>query len=124
VDWFGAEENRQLAEMAAGGELEQVYPSVLPAEIDVIGIGEHYFVFLPGELFVEYPLRIKALSPKKAYVATLSNGVLTGYLVTEKAEKEGGYDALNSIFPAKGAQVMVNKVLRMLGKSDLSKENE
>lgn len=116
VDWFGAEENKQLAEMAANGEIEQVYQSVLPAEIDVIGIGDSHFAFLPGEMFVEYSLMIKEKSPAKTFVTSLSNGVLAGYLVTEEAEQEGGYEASNSIFPVEAGRVMVDEVLAMLGK--------
>ncbi|NIA28312.1 MAG: hypothetical protein GWP06_00190 [Actinobacteria bacterium] len=116
VDGFGAEENRQLAEMATSGELEQVYRSLLPAEIDVIRIGDNFFVFLPGEMFVEYSLRIKARSPKKAFVAGLSNGVLAGYLVTEEAEREGGYEASNSIFPAEAGRVMVEAAIVVVEK--------
>jgi len=116
VDWFGAEENEELAEMAANGELEQVYQSVLPAEIDVVGIGDNYFVFLPGEMFVEYSLMIKEKFPK-TYAASLSNGVLAGYLVTEEAEQEGGYEASNSIFPAEAGGVIVGKAVAMLEKT-------
>ncbi len=116
VDWFGAEENEELAEMAANGELEQVYQSVLPAEIDVVGIGDNYFVFLPGEMFVEYSLMIKEKFPK-TYAASLSNGVLAGYLVTEEAEQEGGYEASNSIFPAEAGGVIVEKAVALLEKT-------
>ncbi len=115
-DWFGAEENKQLAEMAAGGKLEQVYQSVLPAEIDIIGIGDKQFVFLPGEMFVEYSLAIKEKSRNKTFIASLANGVLAGYIVTEAAEIEGGYEASNSIFPASVGQILVNHVLALLGK--------
>ncbi len=115
-DWFGAEENKQLSEMAINGKLEQVYETVLPAEIDIIGIDDNYFVFLPGEMFVEYSLIIKEKSPKNTFITSLSNGVLAGYIVTEEAEQEGGYEASNSIFPAKAGKVVVEKVLAMLGK--------
>ncbi len=117
-DWFGAEENKQLAEMAASRKIEQIYQSVLPAEINVIGIDDSHFVFLPGELFVEYSLIIKEKSPVQTFVTSLSNGVLAGYLVTDKAEQEGGYEASNSIFPAKAGQVIVNEVLSILGEKD------
>lgn len=122
VDWFGAEENKQLSGMATSGELEQIYHSVLPAEINVIAIGDTHFVFLPGELFVEYSLIIKEKSPVQTFIASLSNGVLAGYLVTEEAEDEGGYEAFNSIFPAKAGHVMVNEVLALLGERGLDKE--
>ena len=89
---------------------------VLPAEIDVIGLDESHFVFLPGELFVEYSLILKEKSVVETFVVSLSNGVLAGYLVTEEAEQEGGYEASNSIFPAKAGRVVVEKVLTMVGK--------
>lgn len=116
-DWFGAEENKQLSEMAANGKLEKVYQSVLPAEINIINIDSNQFVFLPGEMFVEYSLLIKKNSPDNTFVASLSNGVLAGYIVTGEAEQEGGYEASNSIFPAKAGQLVVNKVLAMLRKT-------
>lgn len=114
-DWFGAEENKQLAEMAANRELEKVYQSALPAEINVIGIDSTNFVFLPGEMFVEYSLMIKNNLPGNTFVASLSNGVLAGYLVTEEAEQEGGYEASNSIFPAQAGKILVKKVIDLLG---------
>ena len=114
-DWFGAEENKQLSEMAANGKLEKVYKSVLPAERDVMEIDHKQFVFLPGEMFVEYSLAIKEKSPGKTFITSLSNGVLAGYIVTKEAEQEGGYEASNSIFPSKSGLVITNEVLAMLG---------
>lgn len=113
-DWFGALENNQLAKMSVNGELEKVYNSVLPAEVNIIGLGDTRFVFLPGELFVEYSLWIKDLTNKKIFISTMSNGVLAGYLVTEQAEQEGGYEASNSIFTAKGGKLTLDKVQQML----------
>ncbi len=117
VDWFGAEENRQLAEMSANGKLDEIYKSVLPAEISLIIIDKRNFVFLPGEIFVEYSLMIKEKFPN-TYVVSLSNGVFAGYLVTEEAEKEGGYEASNSIFPSSAGKVMVEKVFYLLERKD------
>ena len=116
VDLFGAEENKQLAGMAANGELDEVYESVLPAEITLIGIGDSRFVFLPGELFVEYSLIIKKHASQRTYVVSLANGTLAGYIVTEEAEQEGGYEASNSIFPAEAGRIIVNEVLAMIQK--------
>ena len=121
-DWFGAEENKKLAEMTASREIDQIYQSVLPLEINVIGIDDSHFVFLPGEMFVEYSLIIKEKSPVQTFVISLSNGVLAGYLVTEEAEEEGGYEASNSIFPAKAGQIIVNEVLTILREKDLHEE--
>lgn len=113
-DWFGALENNQLVKMSLNGKLERVYKSVLPAEVNIIGLGDTSFVFLPGELFVEYSLWIKELTSKKIFVSTMSNGVLAGYLVTEQAEQEGGYEASNSIFTAEGGKLTLDKIKEML----------
>jgi len=113
-DWFGALENKQLVKMSVNGELEKVYNSVLPAEINIVAMGDTRFVFLPGELFVEYSLWIKELTNHKTFTSTMSNGVLAGYLVTEQAEQEGGYEASNSIFPAKGGAHLMKKIQQML----------
>ena len=72
-NWFGALENNQLSKMSDNGELKKVYESVLPAEINVIGIGDTQFVFLPGELFVEYSLEIKKRSTKKTFASGRRN---------------------------------------------------
>ena len=113
-DWFGALENSQLAKMSVSGELEKIYKSVLPAEVNLIGLDDTRFVFLPGELFVEYSLWVKELDNEKIFISTMSNGVLAGYLVTEEAEKEGGYEASNSIFTSKGGAVTIQKIQEML----------
>ncbi len=113
-DWFGALENNHLAKMSVSGELENIYRSVLPAEVNIIALGDTHFVFLPGELFVEYSLWIKKLISKKIFISSMSNGVLAGYLVTEEAEKEGGYEASNSIFPAEGGKITLDKIQEML----------
>lgn len=113
-DWFGAEENMKLTKMFMNGELEKVYDSILPIELNIIALGEIYFVFLPGELFVEYSLRIKEKLPGKVFVNSLSNGVLAGYIVSEEAENEGGYEASNSVFSAEGGALIVELVHEML----------
>ena len=102
--------------MAANGELEKIYSEVLPAEISLISLNGKNFVFLPGEIFVEYSLRIKEKFPD-TYIVSLANGVLLGYLVTKEAELEGGYEASNSIFPSEAGDVMVNKVISLLNLS-------
>ena len=112
-DWFGAEENNQLAKMAEDGKLHKIYKSVLPLKIDVMRIAQKQFIFMPGEMFVEYSLMIKQ-EISNSYVVSLSNGVLYGYIVTEEAEKEGGYEASNSIFPAKSGKIMVKETLSLI----------
>lgn len=97
-DWFGAERMLFMAKLKASGELdENARKNVLPAEIQVVKIGERVFVAWPGEVFVEFALQLRQTFPN-AYVITCANGTTQGYLVTQQAMDEGVYEALGSTF--------------------------
>ena len=113
VDWFGAEETLTLARAAQNGRLDQVYQACLPAEVQVMRIGPWSFVGWPGEIFVEHALAVKARWPD-AFVISLANGELQGYIVTEEAAHEGGYEASNSIFGPEAGQVLVQTTYQLL----------
>jgi neutral ceramidase len=113
VDWFGAEETLTLAQAAAEGRLEQVYSSVLPAEIQVIWVGPWTFVSWPGEVFVEYSLDIKRMVPN-TFVVSLANGELQGYVVTPEAVAEGAYEAANALFTPESGTILVRKTMELL----------
>ena len=114
-DWFGAEETYTLSKAAADGRLKKVYEETLPAEIQILSIGKWNFVGWPGEIFVEYSLEVKDKSDN-TFVISLANGELQGYIVTEQANQEGGYEASNSLFSYKSGKVLVKKTLEMLSK--------
>lgn len=116
-DWFGAEESLFLARAAAEGRVKKFRDSCLPAEIQIIKVGDWAFVAWPGEIFVEYSLIVKALQ-NDTWIISLANGELQGYIVTEEAAQEGGYEASNSLFPAKCGQILVEKTLKMLAGLD------
>ncbi len=116
-DWFGAEERLTLARASAEGRVKKFRDSCLPAEIQIIKVGDWAFVAWPGEIFVEYSLVVKALQ-NNTWIISLANGELQGYIVTEEAAREGGYEAPNSLFPAKCGQILVEKTLRMLAELD------
>jgi hypothetical protein len=82
-------------------------------------IGEVGFASLPGELFVEWGLKIKAESPFPwTYPVELGADYL-GYLVTEQAWKAGGYESLTcrTARPsAKGVAKMTDAALALLKK--------
>lgn len=113
VDWFGAEELLRLAELAAAGRLNAVYASCLPAEIQAMRIGSWTFVGWPGEVFVEHALAVKAQAAN-TYVISLANGDLQGYIPTEAAVLEGGYEASNSIFAPETGRRLVEATLNLL----------
>ena len=75
-------------------ELAQLPDETAEAEIQAVAFGpETAFVFLPGELFVEYGLAIKQQSPfRHTAVIELSNGSVSGYICTPEAYRNGGYE--------------------------------
>lgn len=116
-DWFGAEETLTLAKAAADGRIDAAYESSLPAEIQVIRLGPWAFVGWPGEIFVEYALAVKA-GYHGAFVISLANGELQGYIVTPAAVDEGGYEASNALFSPESGQILVDRTLGLLADFD------
>ncbi|MHC4884056.1 MAG: neutral/alkaline non-lysosomal ceramidase N-terminal domain-containing protein [Planctomycetota bacterium] len=114
-DWFGATETATLARAVGTPEFEAVLKTILPAEIQVLRIGEAKIVALPGELFVEYSLRIKEMGGANTFVICCANGTLQGYIVTEEAFAEGGYEASNSFFPPEAGEDLIQAVKELLG---------
>ncbi|MCG8311388.1 MAG: neutral/alkaline non-lysosomal ceramidase N-terminal domain-containing protein [Cytophagales bacterium] len=113
VDWFGAVESLHLSEMSESKALDAAYETCLPAEIQVIKIGDWSFVSWPGEIFVEYALEVKK-KLENVFLITLANGELQGYIVTEEAFRKGFYEASNSIFNYTSGQVLVEETLDLL----------
>ena len=114
-DWFGAEETLTLAKSAADGRLAKVYEQILPAEIQIISIGDWNFVGWMGEIFVEYALEVKSKA-ENTFIISLANGEMQGYIVTEEADKEGGYEASNSLLSYKSGNILVDETLKLLKK--------
>ena len=114
VDWFGAEETLTLAQAAQRGRLEPYYQMCLPAEVQVLKIGPWAFVGWPGEMFIEFSLAIKEKA-RDTYVIALANGELQGYIVTEEAALEGGYEASNTILDPASGEMLVATTLELLG---------
>ena len=107
VDGFGAEETLTLARAARDGRLEHAAAACLPAEVQVIELGDQRFVGWPGEVFVRFALYAVGDDPGTS-ILTLANGDLQGYLVTRQAIEEDAYEAGNAIFqsPASGARLV------------------
>ncbi len=112
-DWFGAEETLTLAKAAVDGKLDATYDKCMPAEIQILTVGEWSFAGWCGEVFVDFPLAVKAESDN-VFIIALANGELQGYIVTEAAAAEGGYEASNALFAPESGDMMVAKTLTML----------
>jgi len=112
-DWFGAEETLTLAHAAQDGRLQSAYKACLPCEVQAIRLGPWVFVAWPGEVFVEYSLLVKK-EHANVFIASLANGELQGYIVTEDAVLQNRYEAGNSIFDYRSGMHLVKATERLL----------
>lgn len=84
------------------------------SEVQVIGINDIRLAGVPGECFTEYGLSIKERALSMGYgnvlVAELANGGWWGYIPTEVAFEELGYEALNAMVFA-GLSVQAGKTI-------------
>ena len=86
--------------------------------VGAVRINDAGFVFLPGEVFVEYGLRIKAESRlKPTFVIELTNNFL-GYIPTRQAFSEGtGYEerlARSSNLAPEAGDLITDAALKLL----------
>jgi hypothetical protein len=113
VNWFGSEELLFLSSLAQFNGLDNAYESILPAEIQIIKIGDRAFIAWPGEVFVEYGLELKKQFDNISLI-TCANGELQGYLVTKEANDKGFYEAGNSFFDHTAGEMMSEKTIEIL----------
>ena len=87
----------------------------LPLEVQAFKIsGDLAIVGLPGEVFVELGLAIKANSPfKTTLVIELTNSHIA-YVPTRHAFSEGSYETINSRLAPGGGEMMVESAVRLL----------
>ena len=112
-DLFGAEATYALSVAQSQGGIDVAVKECMPAEIMIIRIGKWTFCCWQGEVFIEFALAIRNANPD-TYVFTCSNGTMAGYLTTEQAAEEGGYEASTSCFLPKGGDLLVAKTQEML----------
>lgn len=92
------------------------------SEIQVLGINDMRLVGVPGEYFTEYGLYIKERALSMGYravlIAELANGGWWGYIPTEVAFEELGYEALNArIFTGlsnKAGKIIADTALKLI----------
>ena len=89
-------------------------PASFPTLLQALRIGDIGIVGLPGEIFCEYGLQIKAFSPFKVTLPIeLANGYL-GYHPTDQALKEGSYETWTAVssLPGPGTEGLYMKTTR------------
>ena len=112
VDLFGAHETLTLAKAEKSGVLEQFRQARSPAEVQGLRIGPFFFAAWPCEVFVEYAIDLQNQAAN-AFVISMANGELQGYIVTEQAAAEGGYEASNALFAPETGNQLVEESLRL-----------
>lgn len=84
-------------------------------EVQVIALGEDVaWVSLPGEIFVELGLEIKAKSPfRHTFIAELANGAI-GYIPNAKAYEEGNYEPVSARCAKGSGEALAETALKLL----------
>jgi hypothetical protein len=87
----------------------------IDAEVQVIALGRQVaWVGLPGEIFVELGMAIKAMSPfPYTIVVSLASDSL-GYVPDRRAYVQGAYEVLNSRLAPGGGELMVDAAVETL----------
>jgi len=87
----------------------------LEVEVQVITVGDTLaWVSLPGEVFVELGLSIKAASPfPQTHIAELANGSI-GYIPNRSAYAEGNYEVVSARCAEGSGELLVQAALKML----------
>lgn len=94
--------------------IHQAEGSEVATEVQVLALGDLALVGIPGELFVEYGLRIKENSPfPHTFIVELSNDAV-GYLPTEKAFQEGGYEVTSSRYTPQVGRIVTEAAQALL----------
>ncbi|HVC31958.1 MAG TPA: hypothetical protein VNL16_00440 [Chloroflexota bacterium] len=124
IVWAEARRDAEMQSMDAAGlavvkahrilRIRQHGWPTVTAMVQVMAVGDLAYVTLPGEIFVELGLGIKKRSPfPHTFVAEL-NGTAFGYIPTEKAYGEGGYEATSSLLMPGSGERLVETALELL----------
>lgn len=112
---LGAEDTLGYVKVRESGEKIALLDNELPAEIQVIGIGDTRIVGVQGEMFAEFGLTIQYRAPfDSVFVIELANGVLPGYACTTRAYVQGGYEAGTSLLTGHAGEQLVDAAVDIL----------
>jgi hypothetical protein len=107
--WVRAHKIMRIVKMSKKGM------KTFPVEIKVFKIdNQTAIVTLPGEIFVEHGLAIKAGSPFKNTIIITEANADCDYVPTLKAYGEGGYEVVSSFLVPGAGEMMVKTVGEML----------
>jgi len=115
---LGSEDLLGYVIMRESGKKIDLLEDEQPAEIQVITIGAMKLIGIPGEVFVEFGLEIKRqvgghVDGALVVINELANGCLPGYVCTEGAYAEGGYEADTSLLDFSYGRDIVQKAVEL-----------
>lgn len=84
----------------------------LPTELQAIRVGDAMFLAIPAEVFVEIGLEIKRRAKHKTFIVGIANGYI-GYLPTEAAYAENGYEVVSSKVSPQAESVLYKEVFKL-----------
>lgn len=84
--------------------------------VSALKIGNTVFAGITGDVFHEIGLKVKEMSPyKNTYIVTHTNG-WCGYIITDKAYDEGGYETVSTRIMSGGEKAVTENLLEMIEK--------
>ena len=112
---LGSEDQLGYVRMQNRGTRIELLEDEAPAEIQLLAINGTLVVGVPGEIFVEYGLYIKAMAGFETVILNeLANGCLPGYLYTPESLVTGGYETDTSMLGEKFGRHLVDSVLNLI----------
>jgi hypothetical protein len=117
VKRINAKETKFLEKVKAYKVLDVAARQGKPQEVEVqvITLGKALaWVSLPGEIFVELGLSIKAVSPfKQTHLVELANGAI-GYIPNRSAYAEDNYEVVSARCAEGSGEMLVTAAVKML----------
>lgn len=113
---FGAEELVTLARADHDGRIDDQLRTYATLDVQALRIGAVTLIGWPCEIFTDYALELKRRASGPVHVVSLVNGECQGYIVTESAACQGGYEAANGLFTPETGAIMVKKALELAEK--------
>lgn len=89
-------------------------PIFRPVPLSVIGFGNVLFVGFGGEAFTAYGQAVRELAQDKFVVCTACTNGYEGYLPTEKAFAQGGYESSSALFTPTLEKEILSSVKELL----------
>jgi len=109
---LGSEDQLGYVLMKKKGIKIELLEDEAPAEVHLVSLGGLLVIGVPGEMFVEYGLYLKATAGFGTVIVNeLTGGCLPGYLYTPESLVTGGYETDTSMLGESFGRHLVDKVL-------------